>query len=75
MIYSDVNGEKFHGEKSFECSLCPYKTVRKDKLVSHQKVYTKTSSDQTTNIKPKNETKTQLSSKKIDLPKEPSNLK
>ena len=39
-----------HGEKSFECPLCPYKTARKDKLVSHQKVHTKTSSDQVTNI-------------------------
>ena len=67
-----------HGEKSFECSLCPYRTAKKDKLVSHQKVHTKTSSDQTTNIKPENETETQLSPKKIDLPnqtQQPSNLK
>ena len=26
-----------HGEKSFECHLCRYKTARKDMLVSHQK--------------------------------------
>ena len=63
-----------HGEKSFECSLCLYNTARKDKFVLHQKVHTKTPSDQTTNIKPKNETKIQLSSKKIDLLKEPFNL-
>ena len=66
-----------HGEKSFECPLCPCKTARKDMLVSHQKVHTKTSSDQTLNRK-RNETKTQLSSKKINLPnqiQQPSNLK
>ena len=51
-----------HGEKSFECPLCPYKTARKDKLVSHQKVHTKTSSDQVTNIEPKDYTKTHPSS-------------
>ena len=63
-----------HGEKSFECPLCPYKTARKDKLVSHQKVHTKTSSDQPLNRERKNETKAPPSSK----PKEtqhPSNLK
>ena len=35
-----------HGEKSFECPLCLYKTVRKDNLILHQKVHTKTSSNQ-----------------------------
>ena len=40
-----------HGEKSFECHLCPYKTARKDMLVSDQKVHTKSSSDQTLNRK------------------------
>ena len=67
-----------HGEKSFGCPLCPYKTARKDKLVSHQKVHTKTSSDQTPNIEPKNKTRTQFSYEKINLPnqtQEPSNLK
>ena len=53
-----------HGEKSFECPLCPYKTARKDKLVSHQKVHTKTSSDQTPTIERKNETKAQPSSER-----------
>ena len=43
-----------HGEKSFECSLCPYKT--------HRKIHTKTSSDQVTNVEPKNYAKTQPSS-------------
>ena len=57
-----------HGEKSFECSLCPYKTAKKDKLVSHQKVHTKTSSDQTTNMKPENETETQLLLRKSIFP-------
>ena len=52
-----------HGEKSFECPLCPYKTAGKDKLISHQKVHTKTSSDQAFNRDRKNETKTQPSSK------------
>ena len=52
-----------HGEKSIECSLCLYKTARKDKLASHQKVHTKTSSDQALNGERKNETKAQLSSK------------
>ena len=42
-----------HGEKSFECSLCPYKTARKDMLVSCRKIHTKTSSDQVTNVEPK----------------------
>ena len=67
-----------HREKLFECPLCPYKTARKDKLVSHQKVHTKTSSDQPLNRECKNETKTQLSSTKINLPnqtQQPSNLK
>ena len=63
-----------HGEKSFECPLCPYKTVRKDKLVSHQKVHTKTSSDQALNGECKNETKAQLSSKPKES-QQPSNLK
>ena len=60
-----------HGEKMFECPLCPYKTARKDKLVSHQKVHV---SDQTLNRKPK----AQFSSKKIILPnqaQQQSNLK
>ena len=63
-----------HGEKSFECPLCPYKTARKDNLIPHQKVHTKISSNQVTNVEPKNETKIQPSSE----PKEsqhPSNLK
>ena len=63
--------EKTHGEKSFECHLCPYKTARKDMLVSHQKVHTKTSSDQVTNIEPKNETKTQPSSKPKETQQRP----
>ena len=63
-----------HGEKSFECPLCPYKTVRKDKLVLHQKVHTKTSSDQAINGEHKNETKTQLSSKPKES-QQSSNLK
>ena len=66
-----------HDEKSFECHLCPYKTARKDKLVSHQKVHTKSSSDQALNRKRK-ESETQPSPKRIKLPKEtqqPSNLK
>ena len=42
-----------HEEKSFECHLCSYKTARKDKLVLYQKVHTKTSSDQTLNVKMK----------------------
>ena len=29
-----------HGEKTFECDLCPYTTARKDMLVSHIKKYT-----------------------------------
>ena len=44
-------------------------------LISHQKVHTKSSSDRTLSGEPKNETKTQLSLNKIDLPKEPSNIK
>ena len=63
-----------HGEKSFECPLCPYKTARKDNLILHQKVHTKTSTDQTLNRKLNlNETKAHPSSE----PKEtqhPSNL-
>ena len=51
-----------HGEKSFECDLSPYKTARKDILVSHRKIHTKTSSDQVTNVESKNETKIQPSS-------------
>ena len=62
-----------HREKSFECPLCPYKTARKDKLVSHQKVHTKISSDQTPDIKPKNETKTQFSSEPKET-QQPSTL-
>ena len=64
-----------HREKKFNCHLYPYRTAGKDMLISHQKVHTKSSSDQALSRKRKNETKTQLSSKKIDLPKEPSNLK
>ena len=43
-------------------------------MVSHQKVHTKTSSDQTPNKEPKNETKTQLSFKPKES-QQPSNLK
>ena len=67
-----------HGEKMFECHLYPYNTARKDNLTSHQKVHTKSASDQALNRKRKNETEIQLSPKKINLPKEtqhPSNLK
>ena len=56
-----------HGEKTCECPLCPYRTTRKDKLVSHQKVHT---SDQTLNGKPK----TQLLSEPKET-QQPSNLK
>ena len=63
-----------HGEKSFECPLCPYKTARKDKLVSHQKIDTKTSSDQVTNIEPKNYTKTHPSFEHEET-QQPFNLK
>ena len=42
-----------HGEKTFECDPCPYTAARKDMLVSHQKVHTKTSSNQPLNGKPK----------------------
>ena len=63
-----------HREKSFECPLCPYKTARKDKLASHQKVHTKTCSDQALNREHKNETKAQLSSKPKES-QQPSNLK
>ena len=63
-----------HGEKSFECPLCPHKTARKDKLVSHQKVHTKTSSDQALNGERKNETKAQPSSKPKQT-QQSSNLK
>ena len=59
-----------HRERLFQCPLCSYRTARKDKLVSHQKVHTKTSSDQALNRERKNKTKTQLSSDKIDLTKE-----
>ena len=54
--------------------LPPYKTARKDKLVSHKKVHTKASSDQSLNRERKNETKTQLSSKPKET-QQPSNLK
>ena len=59
-----------HGEKSFECHLCPYKTVRKDMLVSHRKIHTKTSSDQVTNVEPKIKLKfnPHLSLKKLNIP-------
>ena len=63
-----------HGEKSFECPLCPYRTARKDKLISHQKVHTKTSCDQAFNRERKNETKTQPSSKPKES-QQPSDLK
>ena len=63
-----------HGEKLFECHLCPYKTARKDKLVSHQKVHTKTSSDQALNRERNNETKAQPSSKPKET-QQSSNLK
>ena len=63
-----------HGEKSFQCPLCLYKTVRKNKLVSHQKVHTKTSSDQALNGECKNETKAQPSSKSKET-QQSSNLK
>ena len=62
-----------HGEKSFECHLSQY-NERKDKLVSHQKVHTKTSSDQALNRERKNETKTQPSSKPKET-QQSSNLK
>ena len=67
-----------HGEKKLKCHLCPYRTARKDMLVSHQKLNTNTSSDQALKRECKNETKTQLSSNKINLPnqtQQPSNLK
>ena len=63
-----------HGEKSFECDLCPYKTARKDMLVSHRKIHTKTSSDQALNGERKNETKIQPSSKPKES-QQPSNFK
>ena len=63
-----------HGEKSFECPLCPYRTARKDKLISHQKVQTKISCDQALNGESKNETKTQPSSKPKES-QQPSDLK
>ena len=63
-----------HGEKSFECPLCPYKTVRKDNLIPHQKIHTKTSSDQALNGERKNETKIQPSSKPKET-QQSSNLK
>ena len=63
-----------HGEKSFECPLCPYRTARKDKLISHRKVHTKTSCDQAFNREHKNETKTQPSSKPKES-QQPSDLK
>ena len=59
-----------HGEKTFECPLCPYTTARKDMLVSHQKVHTKTSSNQPLNGKPK----AQFSYKKINLPNQTQHL-
>ena len=63
-----------HGEKSFECHLCPYKTARKDNLIPHQKVHTKICSDQVTNIERKNETKIQPSSEPKET-QQPPNLK
>ena len=63
-----------HGEKTFECHLCPYKTARKDNLTSHQKVHTKSSSDQALHRKRKNETKPQLSLRKSIFPKKLNNL-
>ena len=64
-----------HEEKSFECPLCPYRTARKDKLVSHKKVHTKGSSDQALNRKEDlNLTKTQPSSKPKES-QQPSDLK
>ena len=63
-----------HGEKLLECPLCPYKTARKDMLISHQNVHTKSSSDQTLNRERKNETKIQPSSKPKES-QQPSNLK
>ena len=63
-----------HGDKLFECPLCPYKTARKDNLIPHQKVHTKTSSDQVTNIELKNYTKTHPSSEPKET-QQPPNLK
>ena len=63
-----------HGEKKFKCDLCPYRTVRKDMLVSHRKTHTNRSSDQPLNRERKNETKIQLSFKPKE-PQQPSNLK
>ena len=63
-----------HGEKLFECPLCPYKTARKDNLILHQKVHTKTSSDQFLNRERKNETKIRPSSEPKES-QQPSNLK
>ena len=64
-----------HGEKSFECPLCPYKTARKDNLIPHQKVHTKTSTDQALNRKRNlDETKAQPLSKPKET-QQPSNLK
>ena len=63
-----------HEEKSFECPLCRYKTARKDKLISHQKVHTKTSSNHALNRERKNETKIQPSSEPKES-QQPSNLK
>ena len=63
-----------HGEKSFEGPLCPYKTARKDMLVSHQKVHAKTSSDHSLNRERKNEAKIQLSSEPKET-QQPPNLK
>ena len=56
-------------------SSLPVQDCKKDKLVSHQRVHT---SDQALNRKRKNEAKTQLSPKKINLLKEtqqPTNLR
>ena len=58
----------------FECPLCSYKTARKDNFILHQKVHTKTSSDQVTNIEPKNYTKTHSSSESKET-QQPPNLK
>ena len=43
------NQHIINGEKMLKCHLCPYESARKDKLVSHQKMRTKSSSDQALN--------------------------
>ena len=60
-----------HGEKSFKCHLCPYKSARMDTLVSHQRTHTKTSFDQVFNGNLKaSEAETYLSRNKMNLPQE-----